>query len=157
MGPTWVLSAPDGPHVGPMNLAIRVAVRWSRFDKLRPEQGASPLTTALLNVFLTDGNEPIMANIFDCIWRDKAQISEYKWYQMAIFVFAICIPPLTFSDIYFYDQCDILSYKQQANLWKMNILSHFTESREIICRIYPKKEMQPLIIFRRHIIGDPGP
>ena len=24
MGPTWVLSALDGPHVGPMNLAIRV-------------------------------------------------------------------------------------------------------------------------------------
>ena len=23
MGPTWVLSTPDGPHVGPMNLAIR--------------------------------------------------------------------------------------------------------------------------------------
>ena len=23
MGPTWVLSAPDGRHVGPMNLAIR--------------------------------------------------------------------------------------------------------------------------------------
>ena len=25
MGPTWVLSAPDGPHVGPRNLAIRVS------------------------------------------------------------------------------------------------------------------------------------
>ena len=24
MWPTWVLSAPDGPHVGPINLAIRV-------------------------------------------------------------------------------------------------------------------------------------
>ena len=24
MGPTWVLSAPAGPHVGPMNLAIRI-------------------------------------------------------------------------------------------------------------------------------------
>ena len=24
MRPTWVLSAPDGPHVGPMNLAIWV-------------------------------------------------------------------------------------------------------------------------------------
>ena len=24
MGPTWVLSAPDGPHDGPMNLDIRV-------------------------------------------------------------------------------------------------------------------------------------
>ena len=23
IGPTWILSAPDGPHVGPMNLAIR--------------------------------------------------------------------------------------------------------------------------------------
>ena len=28
MGPTWVLSAPDGPHVGPMNLAIRLLVHW---------------------------------------------------------------------------------------------------------------------------------
>ena len=27
MGPTWVLSAPDGPHVGPMNLAIGVVER----------------------------------------------------------------------------------------------------------------------------------
>ena len=26
IGPTWVLSAPDGPHVGPMNLAIRVVI-----------------------------------------------------------------------------------------------------------------------------------
>ena len=24
MGPTWVLSAPDWPHVDPMNFAIRV-------------------------------------------------------------------------------------------------------------------------------------
>ena len=24
MGPTWVLSSPDGHHIGPMNLAIRV-------------------------------------------------------------------------------------------------------------------------------------
>ena len=24
MGPTWNLWAPDGPHVGPMNLAIKV-------------------------------------------------------------------------------------------------------------------------------------
>ena len=26
MGPTWVLSAPGGPHVGPKNLAIRVNI-----------------------------------------------------------------------------------------------------------------------------------
>ena len=28
MGPTLVLSAPDGPHVGPINLAVRVALKW---------------------------------------------------------------------------------------------------------------------------------
>ena len=30
MGPTWVLSAPGGPHVDPMNLAIRVIYRCLR-------------------------------------------------------------------------------------------------------------------------------
>ena len=30
MRPTWVLSAPDEPHDGPMNLAIREAYRWSQ-------------------------------------------------------------------------------------------------------------------------------
>ena len=30
MGPTWVLSAPDGPHFGPMNLAIRGTFGWDK-------------------------------------------------------------------------------------------------------------------------------
>ena len=34
MGPTWVLSAPDGPHAGPMNLAIRELIIRSRTDLL---------------------------------------------------------------------------------------------------------------------------
>ena len=34
MGPTWVLSAPDGPHVGPMNLAIRVQLEHIILVKL---------------------------------------------------------------------------------------------------------------------------
>ena len=29
MGPTWVLSAPDGPHVIPMNLAIMVVNNYN--------------------------------------------------------------------------------------------------------------------------------
>ena len=32
MGPTWVLSGPDGPHVGPMNLAMRNDL--ARYDKM---------------------------------------------------------------------------------------------------------------------------
>ena len=31
MGPTWVLSAPDGSHVGPINLAIREGINNNRF------------------------------------------------------------------------------------------------------------------------------
>ena len=30
MGPTWVLAASDGPHIGPMNLAIRAAWWFER-------------------------------------------------------------------------------------------------------------------------------
>ena len=34
MGPTWVLSAPDGPHVGPMNFAIREVIGSHSADYL---------------------------------------------------------------------------------------------------------------------------
>ena len=30
MGPIWVLSAPDGPHVVPMNLVIKVIIQKSQ-------------------------------------------------------------------------------------------------------------------------------
>ena len=34
IGPTWVLSPPGGPHVGPINLAVKVTRcgRWLHFD-----------------------------------------------------------------------------------------------------------------------------
>ena len=34
MGPTWVLSAPDGPHVGPMNLAISDVIITASFHRV---------------------------------------------------------------------------------------------------------------------------
>ena len=36
MGPTWVLSAPDGPHVGPMYLAIKVVSVYLVCFKVTP-------------------------------------------------------------------------------------------------------------------------
>ena len=44
MGPTWVLSAPDGPHVGPVNIAITIVMPswcWSQNipDKLDQYSG----------------------------------------------------------------------------------------------------------------------
>ena len=47
MGPTWVLSAPGGPYVGPMNLAIR--------DIFLEQEGNSQLSAAQLSN--TDFNE----------------------------------------------------------------------------------------------------
>ena len=43
LGPTWVLSAPDGPHVGPMNLAIRVVRKLTASQRHRTSSN-SPLT-----------------------------------------------------------------------------------------------------------------
>ena len=42
MGPTWVLSAPGGPHVGPMNLAIRVV--WYRNVSVKQARQNTTLT-----------------------------------------------------------------------------------------------------------------
>ena len=50
MGPTWVLSAPDGPHVGPMNLAIWVVkcvwLLWT------PEYASGGAGGGVINNFL---------------------------------------------------------------------------------------------------------
>ena len=45
MGPTWGLSAPDGPHVGPMNLAIRDTPSTQPLD-LQPSQFSSHHSSA---------------------------------------------------------------------------------------------------------------
>ena len=52
MGSIWVLSAPDGSHVGPMNLAIRVAAVGCQPD----EPLASLVTTkSIINVYGSKG------------------------------------------------------------------------------------------------------
>ena len=47
MGPTWVLSAPDGPHVGPMNLAIRVT-NYHLDLRRRPGDSLQPMSRGIL-------------------------------------------------------------------------------------------------------------
>ena len=79
MGPTWVLLAPDGPHVAPMNLAIRVT-HGSYFVFLVHQ------SFALLA--LCDGNPseqadsphkgPVMCKVCPC--RDVIMVqSELQW------------------------------------------------------------------------------
>ena len=56
MGPTWALSAPDGPHVGPMNLAIRAGMQTYRtigcFNGAVLSQGPSSLISITYGVIL---------------------------------------------------------------------------------------------------------
>ena len=65
MGPAWVLSAPTGPHVGPMNLAIRVSSKelyyldldigyWESTPGI-DGQATCPITIALLSELLPTG------------------------------------------------------------------------------------------------------
>ena len=48
MGPTWVLSAPDGLHVGPMTLAIRVHCRAPKLYIVQPLGSNIVICTNLL-------------------------------------------------------------------------------------------------------------
>ena len=59
MGPTWVLPAPDGPHVGPMNFAIRVhSSNWTRnwiwlcLQMVLASNGARPSASTVLTTKL---------------------------------------------------------------------------------------------------------
>ena len=55
MGPTWVLSAPGRPHVGPMNLAIRGSSIANTLEKLQSSSKLlmySQFSKCIMNVFL---------------------------------------------------------------------------------------------------------
>ena len=49
MGPTWVLSAPDVPHVGPRDLAIRVVTGDAEYNL--SAEGLKKIICTLLYVF----------------------------------------------------------------------------------------------------------
>ena len=73
MGPTWVLSAPDGPHVGPTNLAIRAGQ-----PQLRPPRLVLPFIITLLSfTFIIATQEPFMAWHI-CTIRPFV-ITYYRW------------------------------------------------------------------------------
>ena len=52
MGPTWVLSAPGGPHVGPMNLAIR-DLSSSRIQQILDQPTPMQALYSMLTVYIT--------------------------------------------------------------------------------------------------------
>ena len=61
MGPTWVLAAPDGPHVGPMNLAIR--------DSL------SSYSWWLHDYFDVVSSRSVQTSVYWPVWRNSRSLS----------------------------------------------------------------------------------
>ena len=66
MGPTWVLSAPDGPHVGPMNLAIR---EWLDYKYII-------LPSNILHCWLRNPPTLLSGSL-----RGMVLCNWYKWFQ----------------------------------------------------------------------------
>ena len=75
MGPTWVLSAPDGPHVGPTNLAIRGVIDMSRLEEvsLTSTDSRRPRDDAYMHQL----TKPLLAYIMDFrLFRRARSLSE---------------------------------------------------------------------------------
>ena len=52
MGPTMVLPAPDGPHVGPMNLAIREGLDVDQSSPRNQLQISAPVSNFVWSIML---------------------------------------------------------------------------------------------------------
>ena len=66
MGPTWVLSAPGGPHVGPMNLAI-----WDPFNSpnkgpVQQKMHVHVVTSSCSNISNLSGNNLTLNRLVQC-------------------------------------------------------------------------------------------
>ena len=80
MGPTWVLSAPDEPHVGPMKLAIRdMTPPWhgrifSVTDHIKYGMGARPVKTGSFRVVMRWNHMAMKIIIYI-----KRKLSQFSW------------------------------------------------------------------------------
>ena len=83
MGPTWVLWGPDGPHVGPMNLAIRLG--------FQADQDYNMDSTEDVTYRYSDNGSIIFIlfyNMPQCVWNTRIRLSAihqirkiYAWFR----------------------------------------------------------------------------
>ena len=93
MGPTWVLSAPDGPHVVPMNFAIRV---WISLKFIKPGRRLYVLVAYFFISMSTISSYPLSIHHFGIIWR----IYTLGGYNTWDFVFHLDSPVRKFPQIF---------------------------------------------------------
>ena len=77
MGPTWVLSAPDGPHVGPRNLAFRVFINVTMPRLI----GHIMQATVSYIMSAADFTESVYCLLLLHGWSDRSQINSNLWFR----------------------------------------------------------------------------
>ena len=98
MGPTWVLSAPDGPHVGPMNLAIRGTWTWSPLVQVLA--CCLIVVKPLVEAMLTYSYNKQTSVKFETRYKHFLSRKMYfkmlsaKWLQFCLGLIVLIIPPL---------------------------------------------------------------
>ena len=82
MGPTWVQLAPDGPHVGPMNFAIRgvhtllAASEWRHWQlSLLSHRGLNKVANILQTTFLMTFKKKKNCVLIESYWN-----LNWQWY-----------------------------------------------------------------------------
>ena len=110
MGPTWVLSAPDGPHVGPMNLAIRVVA----FMK-----GVITCSNWLLDILQL--NKAHIPSSF--VWFIRSSLDSHNGRCSLIWLYHIwpCIIPPAMYNYWSNNGALMISYMSQINLWYVDL------------------------------------
>ena len=95
MGPTWVLSAPDRPHVSPMNLAIRVQTHvklelQSKAGRLYFSQGLlNTVDQSVLDLPLLDMTNIYLNNAhYHSIWQLLHQ--QLKGHGQSFHMYNVC-------------------------------------------------------------------
>ena len=92
MGPTWVLSAPDGPHVGPMNLAIWVMIRWYTCGIYCSDIGREVIynKTSLITM-------KSQGNIIDWLWQQPGW--SFPGDPSRLYLYIIQLPPCILPEL----------------------------------------------------------
>ena len=104
MGPTWVLLAPEGPHVGPMNLASRVCNDLFHYTQL-----ATSLQTP------------------HSMWNDRMYIQQGKY--ISISLISMIIDMTTCDMLVLLDQLIVIDNTSHKASWSFQQFSIKTKSR----------------------------
>ena len=77
MGPTWVLSSPGGPHVGPMNLAIWACILKQKISCKKPLGAADIKFKSYISLTCSQQTAPIPYSLaFRQWWSGKKEWAE---------------------------------------------------------------------------------